>query len=401
MRIEDLIRWSWKGVKERKLRTSLTILGIVVGAAAIVALVSQTAGLQASISAQLAKLGPTTIFVLPSSNTKLTLADVANMKRTPGVADVIPAFTAGVEVYGTGWSSRLNVLGVDPNQMESILGEIKVESGRLMSAASSPEAVLGYSLYHPTAQERPLANVGEAISVEFKVEGKTVRKVFYVVGTLEEYGTSPFLRVDRLVFISLESAKRTFNRDYFDVIFIKAGLPEDVDRVVDYLRVLYGTNVEIITVKQVTNIASGITSTIGFFFGTIAAISLFVAGLGIMNIMFVSVMERTREIGVLKAIGFKDRDVMMLFLWEAMLVGIIGGVVGILAGMGSSFILPSLVSRPIPGIGGAFQIQYAPVFSPDLIAYVLIFSVVVSVLAGFLPARRAAKLNPVVALRHE
>ena len=402
MRAGDLVKWAWKGLKERRLRTSLTVLGIVIGAAAIIALVSQTSGMQESINAQLTKLGPNTIFIMPSSmQTRLTLIDVERMKQIPGVQEVIPAYYSRVTLYGSGGSESLSLFGIRPDHIEPLFGEIKIEKGRLMLASSAPEAVVGYEIVHPPEGGKALADVGQAITLEFMVGKKTFRKTFYVVGSLEEYGASPFIRVDRIVFISLESAKQTFNRDYFDVIFIKADTPEDVDKVVDYLKIFYGAELDIITVKQIAQIVSRITSTIGFFFGTIAAISLFVAGLGIMNIMFVSVMERTREIGVLKALGFKDSDVMKLFLWEAMLVGIIGGVIGIVAGIGGSYILPFFFSKPIKGVKGTLMIQYTPIFSLDLLVLVLLFSVAVSVLAGLLPARRAAKLDPVVALRHE
>jgi ABC-type antimicrobial peptide transport system permease subunit len=187
-----------------------------------------------------------------------------------------------------------------------------------------------------------------------------------------------------------------------------------VDAVISNIKAYYGTNVNIISLKAITQIVSSITGLLGVLLGAIAGISLFVAAIGIANIMFVSVVERTREIGILKALGFKSRNVLAIFLSEAAMLGMIGGILGILLGSGLSYLIPVLISSGFGsfsstgggGISGGFggssefgSFSYSPVISPEIVLLVFLFAIGVSLAAGYYPARRASKMDPVVALR--
>jgi len=254
--------------------------------------------------------------------------------------------------------------------------------------------------------------VGQSVSLEYGSAG--VSREVQVVGALEPYGFS-MISVDDSIFMTTGGLSALTGRSSYSAIYIKTTGAGAEDTVTAYLKAYYGTTVSTLSVSQITQIVSTITGLLTVFLGAIAAISLFVAGVGIANIMFVSVVERTKEIGVLKALGFKGRHILSLFLSEAALLGIIGGILGILSGVAISYIVPYLFSGSIgsssftglqPGgsaatrqIAGSFS--YSPVFSPEIIALVFLFAVGLSVMAGFYPARRASKMNPVDALRHE
>jgi ABC-type antimicrobial peptide transport system permease subunit len=215
-----------------------------------------------------------------------------------------------------------------------------------------------------------------------------------------------------------------FNKLSYDMVFVKAESVESVDAVLEYLQAIYGNDVRTISVAQLSQTVSSIISSLSLFLGGIAAISLSVAGIGIMNIMFVSVLERTREIGVLKAIGFKNRDVLFIFLSEAVIIGILGGILGVAAGSALSYLVPYILSGMMRGpmssaqvrttqtraVGsppamGAMpmqtQLSYTPIVNMDMVAISIFLAVAVSIVSGLLPAWRASRVDPIKALRYE
>jgi putative ABC transport system permease protein len=179
-------------------------------------------------------------------------------------------------------------------------------------------------------------NVGQSVSAEAGLVNP-VRKQLQIIGALDVYGATSAVSVDDTVFMPLKGAMSILGTTSYTQLIVKATDVDSVDSVVDTIRASYGRQLSIITVKQITQIVSTITDQLTLLLGAIAAISLLVAGLGIMNIMFVSVIERTREIGVLKALGFKGKNVMRIFLSEAAIMGVIGGVLGVAAGTAMSY----------------------------------------------------------------
>jgi putative ABC transport system permease protein len=211
------------------------------------------------------------------------------------------------------------------------------------------------------------------------------------------------------------------------MIIVKTYDPTTINDVIANIRIIYGTNLNILSVQQIAQIATIITNALGILLGAIAGISLLVAGLGIMNIMVVSVIERTREIGVMKALGFRSREVLAIFLSEALFLGIIGGVLGLMLGGGVSYALPQVLSgaqtQTLETIGqssgfsmsaqtgaegGAFynmsqmtNFSYQPMISLENVLQILLFAILVSLFAGIYPARRASQMDPIEALRHD
>ncbi len=411
MRLSDTAKWGVRGIRQRKFRSVLTILGIMIGTAAVIALVSQTQGIQYSIIGQISKLGPSTISVRPaSSSTVLTDSDVQRISQMPGVEYVIPVVTSSVKVYGSGSARSFSLVGIEPSQLSLLVTDFEIEEGIMYQSLSYSDVVVGYNVRHPQDLSAPFLSVGQSVTAEFRVNNPA-RKMLHVVGSLNPYGAAALVSLDDSVFMSLKGAQSMLGRSTYSALFVKAIDTESVDVVQENLKAVYGTNLNILTVRQLTQIVSSITGQLTVLLGAVAAISLFVAGLGIMNIMFVSVIERTREIGVLKAVGFKGRDVLSIFLSEAAMLGIIGGALGLLLGTGLSYVIPYAVSQGFSsssaqaqGLGansGFAQFSYSPMVSPEIVIFVFLFAVGVSLIAGFYPARRASKMDPVVALRHE
>lgn len=412
MKPSDTVKWGIRGIRQRKLRAALTILGIMIGTAAVIALVSQTEGIQTSILDQINKLGPNTISVRPSSTTvTLTQSDVDRISRFPGVTYVVPVVVSAVKIYSSGTSKSFTLVGVRPSQLPILVDGLVVETGRLFQPLSYSEIVVGSDVIQPQEMTSPFVSVGQTATIEVGVVNP-VRKVVQIVGSLAPYGAASAVSVDDSIYMSLEGALSLVGKNTYSSLFIKTEDVDSVDAVVYNLKAYYGTNLNILTVKQITAVVSTITDQLTVLLGAVAAISLFVAGLGITNIMFVSVIERTREIGILKALGFTNNNVLAIFLSEAILMGVVGGILGILTGTGLSYLMPIIVASGISrtetvssGMGssggdiGSFS--YAPLIRPEMVVAILIFAIAVSLLAGFYPARRASKMDPVVALRHD
>jgi putative ABC transport system permease protein len=412
MKPADTVKWGIRGIRQRKMRAALTILGIIIGTASVVALVSQTEGIQSSILGQIDKLGPNTITIRPSSTTiTLTQSDVDRISQIPGVEYVVPIVASSVKVYSAGTSKSFTLIGVKPSQFDLLIDGATFDSGRLYQSLSYSEIVVGSNVVQPQDMTSPFLTVGQSTTIEVGVVNPS-KKIVQVVGSLEEYGAASAVSVDDSVYISLEGALNLIGKNTYSSFFVKTTEADNIDSVVYNIKAFYGTNLNILTVKQITSIVSTITNMLTVLLGAIAAISLLVAGIGIANIMFVSVIERTREIGILKALGFTNNNVLSIFLSEAILMGVVGGILGIALGIGLSYLMPLLFASGITNTEsttssfststssfGSFS--YTPVVRPEIVAFVLIFAVSVALLAGFLPARRASKMDPVVALRHD
>jgi putative ABC transport system permease protein len=233
-----------------------------------------------------------------------------------------------------------------------------------------------------------------------------------VKGVFSEYGSVLFSNIDDTIFISLQSAQILLKTQYFSGLYVITDTAGDVTTVQQEIETYYGTQVRVMNAGSMVSSVESITSQMTVFLGSIGAVSLFVAAVGITNTMFVSVMERTREIGILKALGYKPKQIMGMFLSEAALSGIVGGVGGTILG----YVLSFIIGGALPmsggfGMGGgppgqasstsASSTTFTPVFTPELIAFSLLFPIGIAILAGLYPAWRASRMNAVVALKYE
>jgi ABC-type antimicrobial peptide transport system permease subunit len=230
---------------------------------------------------------------------------------------------------------------------------------------------------------------------------------FLVKGIIAPYGSALFANVDNNVFVSLQAAQILLKTPYYSSIYIAVDSTDNVGAVQSAIQNIYGTQINIINAGSIASSISAVTTQITIFLGSIGSVVLFVAAIGIANTMYVAVMERTREIGILKALGFKGAQIMSMFLTEAAITGVVGGILG----TGLGFILAYAMGGSLSfgggrgGFGGggpgSSTPSSPPIFSIQLIIFSLIFPVGMSILAGLYPAWRASKMNIVTALKYE
>lgn len=397
MKINDIAFISANSLSERKFRFALNLIGILIGCAAVTGLISLTQGMNAEISGELGALGGNTITIIPGSMgpgqhmeqqivATLDWRDVDLLEELSDVDLVAPTVSGGAASYSLkGNSYIVSITGVSDVYFQINEGT-ELQDGRPLLRSDNAVAVIGYGIANPDSDEDAFVEVGDRIKLTTEVGTEEKVLTVRVVGILEEAGGT--MGTDNNFFIPLKTCEQFFETDgEYDTIQV---LVEDSDLVEN---VAYNIEDEIegvtaMTASSAMEMISSITGTIEAVLGGVAAISLLVAGVGIINTMTVSVMERTKEIGTMKAIGAKSTDILFMFMTEAALTGVIGGLLG--AGFG--FILGDFV-------GNIVGIKSAPTISLALM--VVGFAVATSVISGLYPSWNASKLNPVEALRHE
>jgi len=383
---------------QRKLRSGLTVLGIVIGIAAIVSLVSIGEGMRLMVTEQLRGFGANKIMVLPSmqmgmgpsmGGMYLTEKDLDDIKDTRGVDIATGMLVKTLTVNYKDEVAVLTVTGIEPEDAEKFFADVQgfeIETGRWMDTDEKYSVVIGnIAAYNLFSEDVRLKD-------KLEIKNTTVK----VVGIMKEIGN---YQDDTMVVISVETLRDlTGEEEEITMILVKVKDVEEVEEVAeeikDDLDKTYGEKMfTAMTAQQIVEQVGSIIGIISVFLGGIAAISLLVAGIGIANTMFMSIMERTREIGIMKAIGATNRNVLMMFLTESVLIGLIGGAVGCTIGIG--------MSKVIDRFSSFYGIQVKTAVTFELLLIGLIFSMVVGIFSGFLPARKAAKLQPVEALRYE
>jgi putative ABC transport system permease protein len=391
-----------------KLRSGLTILGIVIGVAAVIAMVSVGRGAQNTITSSIQGIGTNLLFVFRGGsedvrNPKpITLGDadaIADPFQAPSVAGVAPVLRGQGEVTYAGERTFTTIDGVTPAY--SPVRNTKVTEGEFINEAH----ILGQASVVLLGQEvaKKLFNRTEGLVDEtVRIEGQPFR----VIGVLEAKGGSGFSNDDDRVIVPFSTAQvrllRRSTRDRVDLLIIQAtsaqAVPQASDEVAQILRSRHRTAVgaddfTVLSQEDFLKTAQTITGVLTIFLGGIAAISLLVGGIGIMNIMLVSVTERTREIGLRKALGARKLDILVQFLTESSVLSLIGGVVGIALGW--------LISYIVGRIAAANDTAINPSIGVDTILLATLFSTAVGLFFGLYPANRAANLEPVEALRYE
>jgi len=319
------------------------------------------------------------------SEAKITFAEADALKNVEGVAKVDARVSGNARVSYKNRNTSVTVIGVEPSAFPQSTGT-NLSAGRQLGTSDTSSAVLGYSVAAQTF------NDSNMINKQIKINGEPFR----VVGVLNQSGTS-FGGPDRNIFITQKAAKNLFNQTdrASSVVVISAdgSNPDTVAAsVAAKLRELHKVSVDkqdftVTTASSTQTAISSITNTLGLFLGGIASISLIVGGIGVANAMFTSVLEQTRYIGILKALGARNGAILKLFLYEACMVGLVGGTLGIALSFVASFVLASF------GLPSKI--------TPDLLLLGMGFSVIVGAVAGLIPARNAASVEPVEALRYE
>ena len=399
-----------------KMRSGLTVLGIVIGVAAVIAMLAVGNGAQASITGSISSIGTNLLFVFSgtpnqdqgpgrrsgNNDRPLTLADaqaIADPLIVPSVASVAPALQGNGTVTYAGENSSTTINGVTPayfavRNLEMAEGDFLNEEhslGRMSVVVLGPETADNLFGHHDGV-------VGETI----RIEGQPFR----VIGVLVAKGGGAFGSEDNGVYIPFTTAQarliRRGSRDEVDIIFAQAVsaelVPTASEEISNIIRQRHRTPIgaddfTVFTQQDFLSTFQAITGVLTIFLGGIGGISLLVGGIGIMNIMLVSVSERTREIGLRKALGARKRDILLQFLTESSLLSLVGGFIGILLGWSIALIVGQ--------VAAASGTAFSPVVTLDAILIATISSTVIGLFFGIYPASRAASLEPVEALRHE
>ena len=406
----DIVFMAVDGIKERKFRVSLNVLGILIGISAIVALLSLTNGVSISISEQLEILDPQTITVTPGSfmgpgpgergasigAATLTLRDIDRIERISGVALATPVISNTIEVQISGYSDAVTVVGIIPEEYTQTVQSLEVAEGRFLRGSDGTSIVLGATVAHPQHLEDPIASLGDRVTLEITGEEGEETVTFRVTGILEGVGGGMmFASVDTQIFVTFTTAQRIFHTgNTVDQILIIAESVEYVDQIVEEAKDELGEDVMVLSSEVITDMVGSVMTMMEAILGGIAAISLVVAGIAVINTMTISVMERTREIGVMKALGAKSRDVLTMFLTESLLTGLMGGVIGAVFGVFLGQIASTLLAFTM-------DVALTSVPSLEVIVFGIVFAAITGTLSGFYPSRKASKLAPVEALRYE
>jgi len=399
----DLARLSIGAMSHRSLRSWLTIVGIVIGIAAIVSLVSIGYGLNGYINKQLESFGSNFISISagspktgggmfagsPFAGTRasiLTTNDAAAVKGVAGVESVYTVTSTRLDVEYRGETVGTAVSGVSPGAFRDFDKMIKIASGRSLTESDSHAVVIG-SKFAKDSYDREV-DLSRTLIIG--------NMSFRVVGIMEKSEGSPF-PVDSIIFMTPGDARTVMGsmkqENQVDMIMIRTQEGADPEQIArDIILKLRNTrhvtgdtqDFRVSTASSMMSSIGAITGAVSLFLGGIAAIALAVGGVGIANTMFMAVTERTRDIGVMKAVGARERDILEVFLIESGLMGLIGGIIGMLLG--------SAVSIGMNAFGLPTMLK------PELLAFAVIFSLVVGMASGFFPARKAARLEPVDAL---
>ncbi|MBU0959283.1 MAG: ABC transporter permease [Nanoarchaeota archaeon] len=421
MRLTKSFKLSLNILLHSKLRSWLTIIGIIIGIAAVVSIMSISEGAQQQLESRLGTFGADIITITPgfsramgpgnfgggrggfegessSIDTKnLTSKDVLMLKNIPNVKYILGQISGREDLTYMTKTATLSITGIDTTVWKDITTE-QLSSGRFLTSGDSYSVVLGGDVVSSTFED------GIPLNSKVTIGGKS----FKVVGILEE---------GRGAYVPLDVARNVLedaSGDKFDSISVQLEdislSNETITTITERLMLSHGIIDESkkdFTVSSPTSMQETIQQTMDtmtLFLGAIAAISLIVGAVGIANTMFTSVLEKTKEIGIMKAIGAQDKDIMTIFLLNSALIGLIGGVGGVLLGFFASTAISSFggIQTAVGGgrgmMGGFGSSTYV---SPELIIGALLFSVLVGMLAGAIPAYRASKLNPVDALRSE
>ena len=413
MKFFESIRIAMRALAANKLRSVLTMLGIIIGVGAVIALMSIGRGVQKFVTDRFAGLGSNLLFILPGQledgppqerqNIKLLTIDdasaLADSARLPDVAGVTAEFVGPATLTRGDKNMRIDVHATTVTYPEirnwpAVIGSYFTqndidERGRV--------AVLGWAAYQALFEPNEYP-IDQTVQVD--------NLLFRVIGVMEEKGGGPGGNQDESIFLPLSTAQdRLFRQKTvsgtYQVSVIYASIvseertQEAIDQITEIMRerrnisYLDGDDFNVISQTDIISVFGDIFSALTIFLGAIAGISLLVGGIGIMNIMLVSVTERTREIGLRKAVGAKRSDVLLQFLVEAVTLAVIGGALGITLGVSGAWAISSAFETFDAGVG------------VDAVLTALLFSMAVGLFFGIYPAFRASRLNPIDALRYE
>ncbi|MHB1324235.1 MAG: ABC transporter permease [Coriobacteriia bacterium] len=393
----ESFRIAFRALAANKARSLLTMLGVIIGVAAVILLVGIGTGVQDEVTGSLEGLGSNLLFVMPGQYSgeidgrggppgrQLTLDDMETIERSvDGISAIAPVLSASATIKAGNRSMRVVVAGGGDQGPEvftnDLVGGRHYRRGEVQAA--SRVVALGYRVATTLFPNQ------DPVGRQVTINGQK----FTVIGHYASMGGGLAGDQDTQVYVPVTAAQKLFNLNYINAIVVKASDPGQIDVVRANIRraltPTFGEEFSVFSQEQTLGILSDLLGTLTYMLAGIAGISLLVGGIGIMNIMLVSVSERTREIGIRKAVGARTYDILSQFVIEAVALSVIGGAIGIIAGWGGAGLISQLT--PVPTN-----------VTPWAIAMSFTFALAVGVFFGVYPAWKASQLDPIVALRYE
>ncbi|OIN88171.1 hypothetical protein COW80_04930 [Candidatus Beckwithbacteria bacterium CG22_combo_CG10-13_8_21_14_all_01_47_9] len=406
MPIKQLLRTAWRSIKTNKSRSLLTVLGVIIGVASVIILVSVGSGLKDYITNEMQDMGSNLVMIIPGDidldklgaggssamsgsfaamqASKLKLDYIEDLKQgIPEIKDVVGLVMGSAPIRYQNEAMSAQIIGTTENYTD--LRQYGFTAGGFFSKSDVNSGRKVAAIGHKIADElfAGVVPIGEKIKLgEYR---------YAVIGVIEEKGGQGSLTPDDKVYVPITVAQRQFAQNNIGMIFAEAKTADGVALVVSRSEEILQRSLDedeftVLNQKEILSTVSGILNTLTAALGGIAAISLLVGGIGIMNIMLVSVTERTQEIGLRKALGAKPEVILAQFLTEAVVLSVGGGIVGILLGAGGALLLNIFMPATIT----AWSIVLA-----------FVVSAAVGIIFGVAPAKKASQLSPIEALRHE
>ncbi len=395
----DGVILAYRNIKERKARSLLTFLGIAVGIAAIISLIAVGYGMQYAITEELVSFADT-ISVMPGKIIPglgyvelgaFTERDIEDVSRISGVKDIAPLMMKMVEVEYRGERMPVQIIGADPRDLEEWYEEYVVfQEGRWIRERDYKGCTIGYSVAHEYFKND--ININDRITIK--------GSEFVVVGIFEKAGMVASSDLDPAIFLTTKSAQDVLGTDEVSMLLVKIRdidraekIAEEIEEKIDENHNLEGFTQAMTMTSMIEQIGTIFLIIQAVLVG-IASIALVVGCIGIMNTMLMSVMERTHEIGIMKAIGATNRNIMFLFLVEAGMISLIGGILGCILG--------TIVAKAIGMIASAYIGMDMPaIVTPTVAVGSILIAILVGVVSGLYPARKAAMMSPIEAVRYE
>ena len=386
----SILKVSLKNIVSNKLRSSLTMLGLIIGIISVILLVGIGTGATSNVTSSVQSLGTGTLTLTidSDSDTSLEYEDLDEFLKIPNVSMYAPYKTvSGTVSYGTTTSRGAQILATTPNYLKVM--NLTISDGRLLSNIdlknTSKVCLLGTDIADTLFED---VDTEDIIGKQIKIDGDK----YTVVGVLTSAGSSMGNNVDSTLIIPFTTAKYLNGDTTINSLYIKVENEDLIDNTIstleNYLEKTKGIGTDYFSVSSQSSMLdtmSDISNTLSLLLGGIASISLIVGGIGVMNVMLVSVTERTKEIGIRKALGAKRKDILIQFLIESLVLCMLGGTIGVLLGM---------------GIGNLLQIFGLNfVASGKIMIISFLSSAIIGLVFGIFPAYKASKLNPIDALR--
>ncbi|MDY6864608.1 MAG: ABC transporter permease [Halobacteriota archaeon] len=388
----DTFLLTYRNILERKTRTLLTLLGIAVGIAAIVSLMSVGYGMEHAVTEELTTMSDIIIVTTGQFITEgFTDQDISEISRMSGINDIGSMNVGIAETKYLGEVIPIPLAGFDPHSMENVMGDrIRLSEGRLLEDRDQRGCVIGFNVANKYFEE------------DIELNDKIVigGTNFRVVGIYEKQGSGVFSDLDDQIHTTLRGASAILNKDDINIIMLQVTNIEDAETIAEEIEETIDNNHRTEDFTQTTTMLGIIRSVQNVFdiiqslLISIGAISLIVASMGIMNTMLVSVMERTHEIGIMKAIGATNADIMSLFIIEAGIISLIGGILGIFFGIIGAYAISSWTSSSL-------LIDVPAMVTINVLLFGMALAIFVGIGSGLYPARQASKMSPVEAVRYE